>query len=277
LTAPVIVFTLSATVTVPGEDSPLVYQRQAVATVSVARVTFFALPSSVGVNGVAKLVWQTVGTTSRTLNPGSASVPPNGYAYVAISATKTFSLTAIEAGTGRPIVQQQTVTADPTIVATSTQNYVGQTGGNGSSGSDGGNNYPGGSGGWGAPGQPVGDRTVTVGPLDTSSTPRNVVLIAYAGGNGGRGGNGGNGNPVGGNGGNGGPGGDAGALTVQFGPTGAPQQIILGIAAASGGGGGTGGTGTRSGKVPDGLQGNPGRAPTVRFLELPPSTSGDGL
>jgi hypothetical protein len=275
LTAPVIVFTLSATVTVPGEDSPLVYQRQAVATVSVARVTFFSLPSSVGVNGVAKLIWQTIGTTSRTLDPGSTSVPANGYAYVAISATKTFTLTAIETGTQRPIVQQQTISVDAAIVPTSTQNYVGQPGAQGPAGAGGGNQYPGGSGGWGGPGQSVGDVTVSLGPLDASSTPQKVVMIAYSGGNGGRGGNGGNGNPTGGIGGNGNNGGDAGALTIQFAATGTPQQVILSVAASSRGEGGTGGVGTQSGKMLDGQHGNPGRAPTVRFVELPPSASGD--
>jgi hypothetical protein len=279
LTAPrVVVFTLAATVHVTGQDQPLVVQRFAQVTVTTAALSFSALPSSVGVNGVVRLAWQTAGTSSRALAPLGSNLAAIGSAYVLVDATTTFTLTATEAGTGRPVEQQQTVIVDPSIVATSTIDLTGKAG---SPGNHGVNDYFGGEripgepsladGGTGGPGETVADVTQAIGPLDMAGTSGNVVLVSYAGGAGGPGGNGGDALVTGqiGNGGKGGKGGDAGKVTIQFSASGTPAQVIIALGAAPGGIGGNAGHnrmpfgGGRVGQP--GANGAAGARGTVRF------------
>jgi hypothetical protein len=274
LTAPVVVFTLTAQVTVPGQDQPLVIQRQAVVTVVAGSVSFTALPSIVGVNGVTRLAWTTAGVTSCTLDPGGKSVPVNGYAYAVVKQTTTFTLRATIAGKA-PIAAQQTVTVDPKLVGTPyTPPLTGTDGTKGDPGASGG--YNGGPGGAGGPGGPTEDRTVTLGPLDPSSTPVVVTSVLFRGGKGGRGGDGGQpmdggeetGNP--GPGGPGGTGGDTkGTLTIVFDASKPPQQLIVTVEPGPAGDGGIGASTPYSGKAPDGKPGNPGtNTATLRFAEV---------
>jgi WD40 repeat protein len=263
LTAPIVVFTLVATVTVPGQDRPLVTQRQFVVTVTTVSIVFTALPTSVGPNGVAKLTWTTSGAASVTVNP-RISTALSGQAYVIVPETQTFSLLA-KGGTGPTIEQQQTVTVDPSIVPTSTMTFSGTPGYPGSPGLAGAPGRPGGPGGPGGPGTPASSATVPLGPLDTSSAPASVVQIVYGGGDGGRGGDGGasgGGGTAGGAGGPGGSGGAAGRLTLQLGALSTPQQIVVDNRAAHAGGGGNGANGS-----PNGPPGDPGNLGTIAIVE----------
>ena len=270
LTAPIVVFTLTVTVTVPGQDQPLVTQRQAVATVATGTLTFTALPSSVGVNGVAKLAWRATGATSCTLDPGDENIPLSGYAYVIVPRTTLFTVVATEAGTGRRIAQQQTVTVDPAIVPTATFTFVaadgldGRDGGDSMNGTDGGN------------GTNAANAVLDLGPLDLRSRPGQVFRIVSGGGNGGRGGNGGDASqrPVpAGNGGNGGDGGHGATIALRFHASGVPQQIIVdNVRGSRGGAKGLGG----KGKIPghDGRPGADGVLGSIVFEEAPPQSDG---
>lgn len=267
LTAPVVVFTLTATLAVPGEDQPLVFQRQAVVTVVRATVRFTALPTIIAPSGVTRLEWQTTGATSCTLDPGNLTLPANGYAYVVLATSQTLSLTAIEAGTGRAVVQQQTVTTNPAIVPTATDAQVGTPGRAGDNGTD---NVTV-DGYWGRPGHPGGPvrgYTALCGPLDTSSRPQKVVRIVYSGGPGGRGGNAGKtlGGLAGG-GGDGGAGGETDTLTIRIDPALPAQQLIVDLTPGPGGAGGNGGPG-RNGTGPPGTRGATGRVGRLRFDEV---------
>lgn len=273
LTAPVVVFTLTARVTVPGQDQPLVIQRQAVVTVIAGSVSFTALPSFVGVNGVARLTWLATGSTSCTLDPGGKAVPPSGYAYVIVKQTTTFTLRATITGK-TPIAAQQTVTVEPKIVGTPYTPPL--TGADGKKGDPGHGGYSGGPGGPGLPGDPTVDHTITLGPLDPSSTPTAVTTVLFRGGIGGRGGDGGQPDDGGeetgppGPGGPGGKGGDTkGTLTIMLDASKPPQQLIVTVEPGPGGPGGTGAHTIYSGKAPDGKPGDPGgNTATVRFAEI---------
>lgn len=275
LTAPVVVFTLTATVAVPGQDSPLVIQRQTVVTVIAGSVALTALPSIVGVNGVTRLVWQTTGTTSRTLDPGGTPVAANGSAYAIVKQTTVFTLRATVPGK-QPLTAQQTVTVDPTIVAKPSGNIMKFVGSDGAPGPAGASGWIGGQGGPGGPGGRSTNATLTIGPLDTSSTPGTVMQILYRGGQGGRGGNGGDATEggeesgPGGIGGPGGPGGDTvGTLTLQFVASSAPQQLIVDVGPGLGGDGGSGGTSPSIGKAQDGKRGDDGaNTAIVRFEDV---------
>jgi hypothetical protein len=273
LTAPVVVFALTATVTVPGQDQPLVIQRQAVVTVVAGSVSFSALPSIVGVNGVTRLNWIATGTTSCTLDPGGRTVPASGYAYAVVNQPTTFTLRASVTGKA-PITAQQTVTIDPKIVGTNQFTLTGADGPQGQPGASGG--YNGGDGGRGGPGGPTASQTVTIGALDASSTPAAVAAILFRGGKGGRGGNGGqpaDGGEETGRPGAGGPGGKGGdtieTLTIVFDATKPAQQVIVTIEPGPRGDGGTGASTPYSGKAPDGQPGDPGaNTATLRFAEI---------
>jgi hypothetical protein len=268
LTAPVVVFTLTATVPVPGQDQPLIVQRQAIVTVSVATVSFSALPSTVAKNGITRLAWTTTGTTTRTLDPGATSLPPSGYAYVLIKGPTVFTLRAT-APNQAPISSQQTITVVDTIVGTDTFSSTGPQGAPGYDGANGASGRPGGQGSSGRRGSDNAGLRVNLGPLDPSSTPARVARFVYHGGKGGTGGKGGSGTP-GGIGGPGGPGGDTvSTLELVFHPSLQPQQVIVDITPGPGGDGGTGGANAGGGNASPGSPGNPGgNSATLRFTEL---------
>ena len=260
LTAPVVVFTLVANVTVPGDDTKLTTTRQAVVTVVAGSVALTALPSIVGVHGLTRLAWQTTGTTSRTLDPGGTPVVAIGVAYAIVKQTTVFTLRATVPGKA-PLTSQQTVTVDPSIVPTQdTGNSIGVDGVPGY----GGDEFDGGIGGQGGQGGPNPSLTLSMGPLDPSSQPAQVGRILLRAGRGGRGGKGGDGvSGLGGAGpgGDGGPGGDTnGPLTITFDSSSAPQQLIIDIQPGPGGDGGPGGNSSLYGKAPDGKPGRDGAA-----------------
>jgi hypothetical protein len=254
LTAPSVVFTLTASITVPGSDQPLVAQRQATVSVGAASVKFEAFPLHVAANGLVKLSWECTGTASRTLSPGDQAVAPIGYAYVVVPKEQTFTLVAIENETKRRIVKTIDIRVDP-LAPTETIEKRGKRGQDG---------VPARSGRvWGTdgdPGQSLGDFTITLGPLDTNWPPRRVVLLTTVGG---KGGDGGDGTP--GYGGKGGDGGSGGTATLQFDPDKPPQQVVIGDLASSANG--VGGRGNPRGK--DGVRGAPTQ---LRFVELPGTT-----
>jgi hypothetical protein len=267
LTAPIVVFTLTVTVTVPGQDQPLVTQRQAIVTVATGTLAFTALPNAVGVNGVAKLAWRATGATSCTLDPGDERIPLSGYAYVIVPKTTLFTVVAIEAGTGRRIAQQQTVTVDPAIVPTATFSFIAADGLDGENGGDSRN------GGDGGDGTDAVAGVLELGPLDLRSRPAQVFRIVSGGGNGGKGGNGGDASqrPIpAGNGGDGGDGGDGAVITLRLGSSAVPQQIVIeNLRGSRGGAKGLGGQGKIRGR--DGEPGLDGELGSIAFEETAPA------
>ena len=233
-----VTFTLRVSVNVPGQDLPLLLQRQV--HVDVAAVTidaFEASPSTVGPNGLARLSWRTSNAASVTLDPGNQTVPASGVRYVTVApGAGPFTLTARGSHPRWSAQQQRTVTVDPAIVATDA-GYV-QVGRNGAHGAPG---WPGQNGERGENGQDV-HLTGYLPPLDFSSRPARVLPIRLVGGNGGLGGDGGPGR--GGMGANGGRGGNA-TVDVAFDETLPPAQYL--VQAIAGGQGGPGGRGTLRG------------------------------
>jgi hypothetical protein len=235
-----VTFTLRVSVTVPGQDLPLLLQRQV--HVDVAAVTidnFQASPPTVGPHGLTRLSWRTSNAASVTLDPGNQAVPASGARYVIVApGAGPFTLTARGSQPRWSAQQQRTVSIDPAIVATEA-GYV-QTGRKGDDGVDGPGGWPRGTNG--TDGQPGKDASLTarIPPLDPSSRPARVLPIRVTGGDGGRGGEGGRGGYLGGNGGNGRPGGNATAhLTID--DTLPPVQYLVQAAGGKGGGGGKGG------------------------------------
>lgn len=267
-------FTLKVSVRVPGQDLPLVVQRQV--HVDVAAVTiddFSASPSTVGENGLTRLSWRTSNAATVTLDPGNLSVPARGVRFVAVAPGQgLFTLTARGSNPKWSAQQQRTVAIDRSIVATEAGWVkVGKKGDDGPNGvTDRSGN--GTNGTRGEPGEPV-SLTGKIPVLDPSSRPARVLPITLTGGRGGKGGNGGDavqsceeqGTPGAGN--NGGPGGDA-TVDATFDETLPPAQYLVTVAGGPGGDKGTGGItrGWGGGKGPDGQAGANGVA-TVAFHE----------
>ncbi|HYW11886.1 MAG TPA: hypothetical protein VE871_08015 [Longimicrobium sp.] len=259
-----VTFTLRVSVNVPGQDLPLLLQRQV--HVDVAAVTIDALeasPSTVGPNGLARLSWRTSNAASVTLDPGNQTVPASGVRYVTVApGAGPFTLTARGSQPRWSAQQQRTVSVDPAIVATA-EGYV-QVGGKGDDGANGAKGWPNGQDG--TAGRDGGDVSLTgrIPPLDPSSRPARVLPIRLTGGDGGRGGNGGRAGGgeeaqgPGGRGANGGRGGNA-TVDVAFDETLPPvQYLVQAITAGHGGGGGGGGEGMGGYRAPDGAAGGDG-------------------
>jgi hypothetical protein len=252
-----VTFTLRVSVTVPGQDQPLLLQRQVhVDVAAVAIDNFQASPPTVGPNGLTRLSWRTSNATSVTLDPGNHKVPAKGARYVTVApGAGPFTLTVRGSQPQWSAQQQRTVSIDPAIVATEA-GYV-QIGRKGDDGANGEARSP--IGQDGGDGQAGGDTSFTarIPPLDPSSRPERVLPIRVVGGDGGRGGNGGAGWKAG-NGGNGRPGGNATAhLTID--DTLPPVQYLVQVAGGAGGKGGSGGValwvpGSKAGlSAPDGV------------------------
>ncbi|HST60249.1 MAG TPA: hypothetical protein VLK84_16200 [Longimicrobium sp.] len=256
-----VTFTLRVSVSVPGQDLPLLLQRQV--HVDVAAVTidaFEASPSTVGPNGLTRLSWRTSNAASVTLDPGNQTVPASGVRYVAVApGAGPFTLTARGSQPRWSAQQQRTVSIDPAIVATA-EGYV-QVGRRGDDGAKGAKGWPNGQDG--TAGRDGGDASLTgrIPPLDPSSRPVRVLPIRLTGGDGGRGGNGGRADGgeeaqgSGGRGANGGRGGNA-TVDVAFDETLPPAQyLVQAITAGRGGGGGGGGEGMGGYRAPGGAGG----------------------
>lgn len=268
---PNVVFTLVASVAVPGQDQPLTVERQLAVDVRALSIDRFdALPSITPVNGVAKLTWRTSNAASVVLQPGSRPVDPNGSLYLQVPGTQVLTLIAQDAA-GNPVSQQRTITADPSLqVNAETFDFDGTPGAPGTQGDlpfvvPGKDPTPGGNG---SPGQ---SSTLRIGLLDLAGTT-GLVRGAFArGGQGGQGGAGASGKGVGSgqNGARGGDGGSGGDLTVEFGAQwGPPGQLVVDVSGGAAGAGGAGGEGNKGGV--DGLPGADGQAGlagSVTFLD----------
>ena len=260
LNAPLVVFTLTASITVPGSDQPFVTQRKAFVQVSIGAITYSAYPRVIGANGVVKLSWNITGTSAQKLTPGNIPLPPTGTRYVVIPRSQTVSFVATETGTGRELVEPIVFTVDPTIVATEAP--IVKTGPNGGPGDPGQQGVRRSAGGPGGRGGPVPDFTVDLGPLSPDSPPARVVRIQATSGAGGPGGPGGALGIIGlGAGGPGGNGGSGGTGTVRLNPALPPQQLIVDLRAGPGGEGGSGN--------PPGPPGHPGSPPVLVFIDVP--------
>ena len=255
-----ITFTLTAKVTVPGLDYPLIVTRQLTVQIETPRLEAVMQPLSVPPNGLARLKWHASNVVSCTLDPGGVALKNSGvllFLIPATPATHLFSITATPAK-GDPIVQQFTITVDPTILPN--QPAIELTGHQGPPGPPGQNAQmgefymppqPGGPGGRGL------DATLTktVPALDVTSQPARVVPIIVTGGKGGTGGRGGTSLAIGGI---GGPGGDA-ILELTLDPTLQPAaQYIITLVPGPKGDGGPGGFAAMGGQQ-EGPQGPPGQ------------------
>jgi len=253
-----VTFTLTAIVTVPGQDQPLIVTRPLTVPIETPRLQAFMEPLSVPPNGLVRLEWDALNMVSCTLNPGGLGPPgqvleKSGvllFLIPASPATRLFSITATPAK-GEPIQLQFTITVDPTIVpnqagieATGQQGPTGQFGGDYDDGS-----WPwSGNGGPGGRGLDAVLRT-TVPALDLTSNPARVIPITVTGGWGGTGGPG-DASSWPGSGGQGGPGGDAFVdLTIDQ-TSAPPAQYIITLVPGPGGDAGMGGR--------DGPKGQPG-------------------
>ncbi|HST57068.1 MAG TPA: hypothetical protein VLK84_00180 [Longimicrobium sp.] len=277
---PNVVFTLSVSVAVPGQDQPLVTQRQLAVDVRALSIDRFdALPPVVPVNGVAKLTWRTSNAASVFIQPGSHRVAPNGSLYVVVTGTQVLTLIALD-GAGNPVTEQKTITADPSMTVNAERYGLdGRDGSPGQPGANGGPDAGGGTGGPGHGGAGAGEFILVVAGLDLTGMNGRVRLASARGGNGGPGGPGGNGGPhQGGNGGHGADGGSGGTLVMHF--TGGwgnylPGQMIVDVSGGKAGEGGAAGGGTPAGDRGD--PGHPGPAGVLRIFDDGQSAAEAGI
>jgi hypothetical protein len=270
-----VTFTLTAEVTVPGRDNPLIVTRQLTVSIETPALKASMQPLFVPPNGLARLEWDALNMVSCTLNPGGLGPPgqvlgKSGVLLFLIPgspATRLFSITATPAK-GEPIGQQFTITVDPNIKANQpgieAAGQQGPTGQQGSVGND---------GGTGGPGlDPVLRKTVPA--LDLTSNPARIIPITVTGGKGGTGGQGGDPDASGwpGDGGQGGPGGNA-TLDLTIDPSlGPPAQYIINVLPGPGGDGGwAGGDSVGS----PGTRGTPGTATSISIEEVQEEQEGD--
>lgn len=267
-----VTFTLVVQVPVPGFDHPLTVQRQVSASVETLSLAVQAEPPSVGVNGLARLGWQTSNAASCVLSVtpdptgASGAVDPGGPLYFVLAQTTSFTLTATDAS-GKQLEEQRTVTVDPHIVPTAA-GYV-LTGATGAPGMDCPASFgppdPYAGGCIALPGWPGGDALLR-GTLPPVGSGGSVLPITVTGGTGGSGGNvwqaGVYGvGAVGGNGGN------AGIDVCFSASAGEPVQYIVTVAGGAPGPGGSSrippGTGWEYASAP----GTPGTVGPITFRD----------
>lgn len=265
---PNVVFTLVVSVAVPGQDHPLVLQRQLAVDVRAVTIhRFDALPAFIPPNGVAQLTWRTSNAVSVVIQPGDRKVEPNGslYLYLPAAPADPFTLIAVDAD-GTAVSQQRTIRTDPSLrVNAERLDYSGKPGAAGKPwGIVPGPFVDAQEGGKGDPGASV---TVRVGPLDLAGTSGRVRGAFSRGGDGGDGGKGFLAYR-GARGGDGGPGGDLVLqLAAQAGP---PAQLVVDVSGGQGGqGGGTGPSGYGHLHASRGGPGRPGRPGHVTLVDAP--------
>jgi hypothetical protein len=256
-----VIFTLTASVTVPGQDEPLIAQRERTVAIETLSLSLAVAPPTVGMNGLARLRWRAPNADHCTLEDGTV-LPASGVWYVVVPRTHVFTVTAYGRA-GDSTQDQRTVMVDPAIVPTEAGHVI--TGSVGDQGARG-KYWP---RDWNAtpgdPGARGGDAVFTgpIPPLDLTVKPARVIPVVITGGSGGVGGRGGetigtHGQPVGlgQRGGNGGEGGNA-VVDVTFDSSaGAPAQYIVTVTAGPGGAAGAGGD-------PSGAGGGPGSPGSV--------------
>ncbi len=274
-----VIFTLSATMPVPGQDAPLVVKRHATVTIDTLTLNVEIDPPAVGVNGLVRLRWQAPNADYCTLEDGTR-LPASGVHFLTLTQSRAFMVTAWKGD--QSVQQQRNIVVDSTIQPTETGYAV--TGAEGAAGASvpapapSPSPFPhlpiiddvGASSGrgraavaddwndplvppqfpWenqpqGGPGGAGGDARLDIAlpSLDTTERPARVIPITLTGGRGGAGGAGAPFVPMGGasfGSGQGGPGGNA-ILNASLGKPGeTPAQYI--VVLTPGGGGDPGGS-----------------------------------
>jgi hypothetical protein len=261
-----VAFTLTAQVSVLGQDNPLVAHRQCSVTVEAMSLNVVVEPPAVGVNGLVRLTWNAPNADHCELWDGTI-VPATGTKYVLLPATQTFTINAYGADGQTKQWGPATIEVNPSIVPNGTGFViVGQPGPTG----------PGAvvhrahtTEGWSiisidppGPGQQGQNVALSpaLPPLDTTTEPALVLPIMVTGGAGGAGGAGAYWVPQG----PGGPGGNA-VLTATFDPSQTqPAQFIVTVAGGAGGGGsGPGAPGSASATIDGIAVALPGAAVTI--------------
>jgi hypothetical protein len=235
-----VTFTLTAQVSVLGQDNPLVAHRQCSVTVEAMSLNVVVEPPAVGVNGLVRLTWDAPNADHCELQDGT-TLPASGTRYMLLQTSQAFTITAYGADGQTRQWGPTIVEVNPSIVPNGTGfAIIGQAGSNGSdavvhvggltsevrplTGID-----PPGAGG---PGQDA-DMVLALPPLDTTDEPALVLPITVTGGAGGAGGAGAVWVPQG----AGGAGGDA-RLTATFDPSQTRSaQFVVTVAAGVGGSG----------------------------------------
>jgi hypothetical protein len=249
-----VTFTLTASVTVPGQDQPLIVQRQqTVSIIEALSLDVDVVPPVVGVNGLVRLRWSARNADYCLLDDGT-QVPASGMRYFILRKLRIFNVTAVAGSKVKTV--QRAADVDAAIKPT--------VGGYSAEGGPGGPGYPGivcdansGSGctptagSSGDPGWPAVLRGRWPALANTRAAP--VIPVVVTGGRGGDGGPGGW-RESGGTrtdvqaSGYGGPGGNA-TLDVTLDGSGEAAQYIIQISAGQPGDGGGGKPGNVSATI----------------------------
>jgi hypothetical protein len=250
-----VTFTLTASVTVPGQDQPLIVQRQqTVSIIEALSLDVDVVPAVVGVNGLVRLRWNAQNADYCLLDD-KTQVPASGMRYFILRKLRIFKVTAVANSKVKTVQRAADVDAaiKPTVGGYSAQGDPGRSGlagriCDGSSGS--GCTPTAGESGW--TGGPAVLRGQWPALANTRAAP--VIPVVVTGGRGGDGGPGGWREGSGGTktdvqaSGYGGSGGNA-TLGVTLDGPGEPTQYIIQISAGQPGDGGGGTAGTASATI----------------------------
>jgi len=88
-----VTFTLTAKVTVPGQDHPLIVTRQLIVQVETLSLKVEVAPPAVGVNGLMRLTWHAPNADHCTLEDGTI-LAPSGTCYFVLKEKREFTITA---------------------------------------------------------------------------------------------------------------------------------------------------------------------------------------
>lgn len=172
-----VTFTLTAEVSVLGQDNPRILQRQLTVTVRTLSLHFIVEPQRVAPNGLVQLTWHAANAETCFLDDEPQEAI--GVAYRLMTQDHTFTMRAT--GCGGKELEQVDVVVDRNITPTETGFVLlGQEGSPGKSGIYIESAVPGGKGG-----DAVLD--IVIPPLDTSNSPSRVIPITVQGGYGGDG------------------------------------------------------------------------------------------
>jgi hypothetical protein len=261
-----VIFTVTASVHVLGQDEPLIAQSQLSVSVEALSLAVEVEPPVVGVGGLVRLRWDAANADHCVLDDGSI-LPAKGFRYFIVDQGRQFTVTAFAAD-GSDKQTQLSVEVDPTIQPTEAGYVI--SGAPGGAGAPGTNSdqweYTTGGGGGGTGGDGVLQQSLPV--LDKAGRAR-VIPITITGGTGGPGGAGGaytvEQEVYGyGDSGPGGPGGDAVLDVTLVQPDPVPAQYIISLVPGQGGQGGPAQQPSHlapEGGIPGqpGAQGGPGR------------------
>ncbi|HEY1485223.1 MAG TPA: hypothetical protein VGF84_03900, partial [Micromonosporaceae bacterium] len=168
-----VTFTLTASVTVPGQDQPLIAQRQHTVTIETVTLSTTFEPPTVGMGGLVRFTWDAPNADGCTLEDGT-QLPASGTCYLVMQSTRQFTVTAMVGGNAVKQLQS-TIKVDPAIVPT--EAGVAVTAGDGSPGDV-----------WTCVAPGTGRAATCTGamaPLDLAVPPARVIPITLVGGRGG--------------------------------------------------------------------------------------------